>query len=187
MRRTLLNSDRGAGFLEVLALILLFAFGAFVFYGYCQEERITLSTYYPSPFAIYRDLNITRTLNMTAANATSPANGIFFGGPAGGAMIRGWSNRLLIEMSNNMANTIYIGRSAPACGMVIDNSGNVSICGSLYVQGEVLGGSTGTGRGCIILSYGSYSVMTQCPAGYTLNAAKSGAPSQFGGIFYCCK
>lgn len=180
MRRSFLNSDRGVGLFEVLALFLLFAFGAFVFYGYCQEERITLTTYYPAPFAIYRDLNVTRTLNMSVASAANPNNGIFFNGPVGGGMIRGWANQLLIEVSNNAANSIYMG-STTGCGMILENDGD------MYVCGEMLGESTGAGHGCIIMTYSSFSGVTQCPAGFVVDLVKSGAPTGVGGIFYCCK
>ncbi len=180
MRRTFLNSDRGVGFFEVLALILLFAFGAFVFYGYCQEERITLTTYYPAPFAIYRDLNVTRTLNMSAASGGAPNNGIYFAGPTGGAMLRGFTNQLRIEISNAAANSIYLG-STSGCGVIIENDGD------MYVCGEMLSQSTGGGHGCVILTYSSFSGVTNCPSGYTLNLALSGAAGAAGGIFYCCK
>ena len=180
MRRSFLNSDRGVGLFEVLALFLLFAFGAFVFYGYCQEERITLTTYYPAPFAIYRDLNVTRTLNMSVANAANPSNGIFFNGPVGGGMIRGWANQLLIEVGNNAANSIYMG-STSGCGAILENDGD------MYVCGELLGHSTGAGSGCMLLSYSSFSGVTSCPPGFVVDLALSGVAGPNGGVFYCCK
>jgi len=181
MRRTFLRSEMGVGFFELAVLVLLFAFGALVFYGYCQEERITLTTYYPSPFAVYRDLNVTRTLNMTQATAAAPSNGIYFAGPAGGAMIRGWANQLRLEVASNPANTIFIGSQA-GTGMVIENDGDAYFSGT-----ELLTHSPGVGQGCVKFSYGSSSGAMNCPAGFTLDLNLSGAPSATGGIFYCCK
>ncbi len=180
MGRTFFGSEWKVSFFEALALFFLFAFGAFVFYGYCQEERITLTTYYPAPFGIYRDLNVTRTLNMSVANATNPTNGIYFNGPTGGAMMRGFTNQLRIEIANAAANTIYMG-STTGCGVVLGNDGNVYVCADVLVH------SSGPGHGCFVVTYSSFSGITACPGGYTVNLALSGVATTTGGVFFCCK
>jgi len=192
MGRFFLNSDRGVGFLEVLSLFLLLAFGAFVFYGYCQEERITLTTYYPAPFGIYRDLNVTRTLNITSASAAAPTNGIYFQRPAGGAFIRGYATVLRLDVFPSGTNSVFIGAYNNS-GMQIYDSGDVrvtarmSVAGNFSSGGELLSYSSGFGHGCLVLSYGSNSGVTSCPSGFTLNIGLSGAALITGGVFYCCK
>jgi len=183
MGRSSLNSDRGVGFLEVMALVLLFAFGVFVFHGYCQEERITLTSYYPSPFGLYRNLNVTHTLNISAAaatNATTRTTGIVFQGPTGGGWIRGFNNELRIEVNFGTNSSIFIG-AFNGSGLRIDDSGTFAVSGNLWSH------SPQRGLGCYTMNYGSESGNTFCPPGFTVNSTLSGfTPLPDGGLFYCC-
>jgi len=192
MRHLFLRSDKGVGLCEVLVLFLLFAFGTFVFYGYCQEERVTLTTYYPSPFGIFRNMNITRVLNMSEASAATPNVGVYFQGPAGGSFIRGFAvvnatagGSLRVEVPTGALDFVYIGGAGLGNGLTVWSNGNVTIDGNLHVKGNLTWGGP-PGHECIIMTYSSFSGITTCPPGYTIDVVRTPAVTGVGGIMYCC-
>jgi hypothetical protein len=64
---------------KVIMLFLVAFFASILittFYSFA-EERITLTTYYPAPYGVYRDMNVTGTLNVEGGIYYNKTYGLF--------------------------------------------------------------------------------------------------------------
>jgi hypothetical protein len=108
---------------------------------------------------------------------------------------------LQLMVSDNINDRVYIGGSKGGLfggtpgGLTVRASGDARLANgnaagptgaNLFVSGSVLERSPAFGQGCIRMSYGGNSGLTECPPGTTFNSWIT-APSRRGGQFYCCQ
>ena len=118
---------------RILALSLLIIFG---FFAYLYAQQVSISTFYPSPFGSYTDLEVVHNLDVNGADATirvTDTNGIpqiFLDNPITGNV---WT--LLVDGGGwfgvgdftNTTGPFRIQSAAPNDSLVINNAGNVGI------------------------------------------------------------
>jgi hypothetical protein len=163
----------------VLGIFLLVSFFAFGIATHAQEERITLTTYYPAPFGVYQ------TMRLFPSNVCTP----FVACPRPGEMCyRAADNRM------------YICGGSPAQWRIVTNlwaisptdsnsiyslaPNNVGINTTQPMSTLDVRGSTNI---CVRLFFGPSTGMTMCPPGFgitTINPTIA-APQQ--GVIMCCR
>ena len=167
------------------------------------QEHLTITTYYPSPYGSYKDLAVFNQLYVgPIGDIFSPTGGSHPGAiavsgsaaglylvnrnlisttlshPWGAGQVFYWYNLGGVAMLSNGATT--------AAG--ITNVLQVTSSGNLRASGSVRSNFSATyPSGCILMSYGSNSWTTTCPAGtHRGTGSMNTTASSAGGIFYCC-
>lgn len=187
--------------INLIGIGLFFILGlySFVFGQAAVTEQLTLTTYYPSPAGNYAELTVQGGTTVWTTNGwakaliiggdggeaiqfTNSGAGVqHFGlGAAGNNDFFGWYTSTNTAAGDSAHNWLHVDASAAPVTITLDNE--------VRATGQVLQftGSAGAPSGCMLLNYGSTTGQTDCPAGYTYNAALSPPVSATGGIFYCC-
>ncbi len=162
--------------LTVVGLFCLLAFGVAT---HAQEERVTLTTYYPAPFGVYQILRLFPTTGICTGNGLCPRPGEMCYSNTdnrmyicGGAAPSRWRQITdLWDISPADPNSIYS-----------VSSGNVGIGTNIPTAKLDVRGTTNI---CVRQFYTPTSGMTTCPPGYGLT--RSAGPGPPSGFFMCCR
>lgn len=181
--------------LNLIAITIVFIF--ILFSLSLAEEQITITTYYPSPYGSYQDLEVIHKLRAKgrgadadlAIHATTNLGKTAVSSASGTYAIYG-------EILNTTDPDVTDGVSAN----VVGGLGKVWTVGGKITQAGVYGSAPLYGTDqyagyfdgnvlmrCIVVTYGSMSGYTECPVGTTFNSALTPSWTPTGGIFYCCR
>jgi|GEM_PF-2048678 len=182
--------------LYILGLVLVFVL-ILPYPDYAQDEKLKLSTYYPSPFGSYRNLNVS---NILAVGPVNPDNIWGVGVARPGTLLLSGTNAGLNIMDRNAG--AWTGAPGNiftwyAQGGLLRLSTGILLPSGVLGIGDILHiTSNGTVmeyvtpdhlNGCYRMSYGSSSGRTSCPTGTVDSTLSVPNPAyENGGYFYCC-
>ena len=180
------------------------------------EEQITITTYYPAPNGIYRELRADQMAVGSVYRAAAISDGILIvsgnigvgtATPAsklhvqgGDIKIRSTANPAVRFQHDAADDTTWASvyrESATGRLFVRNDQGNDIILsnadvsvpeGNMYTNGLVYVDTSATNPGgCLMMSYGSNTGTITCPPGFTIDTILSGAASPTGGFLFCCQ
>ena len=178
--------------LYVLGLVLLLVFVLFS-PGFAQDEQLTVTTYYPSPFGSYRDLGVSNILAVgpvtpagwgLGANPVAPGTILLSGTSAGIDML---DRTITAPAGPGSVFSWYNSTGALRLATLAPGGGKTEILG-ITRAGRVRENVSPTKpNGCFRMSYGSRSGLTRCPEGNVdLLLSLPNPANENGGYFYCC-
>jgi len=155
-------------FKKILAFLISFIIFTIYSYSQQQEERITITTYYPSPYGSYRNLDIYGSVIFRTAQPEDDVR--IYSNTAGGGT---W---LVIKGGADDADRIWIGGDGDpdfVTGQISLWADRTVISGDLDVWGRFAASQ------CVDYTAG---VVTQCPANYYAVACGSGSCNNPGNL-----
>lgn len=161
---------------KIIFILSLFSIGLSVF---AQNEQLTITTYYPAPFGVYRTLQVLNNGEQILIGNDPNNPGIELRDMDAGG------NTPYIDFSNdNPVNEDFdmriILNSDDELGI---DGGNVDIDGDLNVDGDITADNI---PGCILFAFTAGIDDTLCPAGYSIPMAPV-TPAATSGRLLCCQ
>ncbi|MGE5279670.1 MAG: hypothetical protein ACM3L6_02860 [Deltaproteobacteria bacterium] len=176
---------RGRTRTELVILVFLAAWlFAFVVVTLAQEERITLTTYYPAPFGVYRILRVVPSTLCTPFTACARAGEICYRQADNllyvcGGIPNQWrviSNLWSISQvnTNNIYNT----------NTLVPGGGNVGVNTTNPMSTLDVRGSTNI---CVREQYTATSINVTCPPGFAITTVNTAVAAPQMGFIMCCR
>ena len=189
--------------LIVIPVVIGLVLFGFLSFSSAQQEHLTITTYYPSPFGSYRDLSVSNQLyvgpignifSITVPETLHPG-AITASGVAGGLYLVD-QNLISTTLTHPWATGQVFYWYNLGSKVRLNNAGSTSAsdvmtittAGTLNVTGNLLAWSNASHpNGCYMMSYGSTSGRTQCPTGTVdTSISKPIHPGSTGGYIWCC-
>ena len=181
--------------LIVISVVIGFVLFGFLPFSSAQQDHLTITTYYPSPFGSYRDLSVSNQIyvgligDIFSPTGAAHQGGITTSGADSGLYL---VDRNLISTTlthpwatgqvfywYNLASKVRLSNGGYSDVMAITNLGNVYFGRNLY------GWTSRHPNGCYMMTFGSTSGRTQCPTG-TVDTTISTSAGSSGGYIWCC-
>lgn len=170
--------------------LFIFSLGVFVLLGgvlSLAQEQVTITTYYPAPYGIYKELRADQLAVGSAYRNSNLSDGnLIISGMVG--IGKAAPTRALDVVGNlNLVGNTSLNGNLNITGNTRTTYVNASTPGYIYSSDMVSVYTSATHpAGCVILTYGSDSGTTTCPPNTNVDTTLSGAASSAGGPMFCC-